>query len=178
METIQKIAKLENWKREERNTIDSHVGYWGPFLTEEESLELCDEKFEDETGEMTCLLTKRSGDDRDRAHEQILEAGLMPDDVMGVSGTFSQTGDIFYVDDLHFPLEHKHIKVSKEDFEKMAIPRSLSPGGKGKEGKGKTKLSPSDKGGKAAGRGNDDVRPATADEIQAVNAFRQAAAIK
>ena len=47
---------------------------------------------EDETGEMTCLLTKRSGDDRDRAHEQILEAGLMPDDVMGVSGTFSQTG--------------------------------------------------------------------------------------
>ncbi|MEK9651826.1 MAG: hypothetical protein VW102_06470, partial [Poseidonia sp.] len=42
---------------------------------------------EDETGEMTCLLTKRTGDDRDRAHEQILEAGLMPDDVMGVSGT-------------------------------------------------------------------------------------------
>ena len=41
VETIQKIAKLENWKREERNTIDSHVGYWGPFLTEEESLELC-----------------------------------------------------------------------------------------------------------------------------------------
>ncbi|MEC8340605.1 MAG: hypothetical protein VXZ80_03050, partial [Candidatus Thermoplasmatota archaeon] len=63
---------------------------------------------EDETGEMTCLLTKRSGEDRDRAHEQILEAGLMPDDVMGVSGTFSQTGDIFYVDDLHFPLENKH----------------------------------------------------------------------
>ena len=73
---------------------------------------------------------------------------------------------------------HKHIKVSKEDFEKMAIPRSLSPGGKGKEGKGKTKLSPSDKGGKAAGRGNDDVRPADEDMVQAVNAFRQAAAIK
>jgi DNA polymerase II small subunit/DNA polymerase delta subunit B len=30
---------------------------------------------EDETGELTCLLTKRKGDDRDRAHEQILEAG-------------------------------------------------------------------------------------------------------
>ena len=63
---------------------------------------------EDETAEMTCLLTKRSGDDRDRAHEAILEAGLMPDDVLGVSGTFSQTGDVFYVDDLHFPLETKH----------------------------------------------------------------------
>ena len=59
---------------------------------------------EDETGELTCLLTKRKGDDRDRAHEQILEAGLMPDDVLGVSGTFSQTGDMFYVDDLHFPM--------------------------------------------------------------------------
>ena len=40
---------------------------------------------EDETGELVCLLTKRKGDDRDRAHEQILEAGLMPDDVLGVS---------------------------------------------------------------------------------------------
>ncbi len=69
---------------------------------------------EDETGEMTCLLTKRTGDDRDRAHERILDAGLMPDDVMGVSGTFSQTGDIFYVDDLHFPLESKHQKTSAE----------------------------------------------------------------
>ncbi len=29
----------------------------------------------------------------------------MPDDVLGVSGTFSQTGDMFYVDDLHFPME-------------------------------------------------------------------------
>ena len=54
----------------------------------------------------------------------------------------------------------------------MAIPRSLSPGGKGKEGKGKTKSSPDDKGGKAAGRGKDE------DLVQAVNAFRQAAAVK
>ena len=69
---------------------------------------------EDETGELTCLLTKRKGDDRDRAHEQILEAGLMPDDVLGVSGTFSQTGDMFYVDDLHFPMEATHQKASSE----------------------------------------------------------------
>ena len=38
---------------------------------------------EDETGEMNCLLTKRQGDDRDRFQEQIIEAGLMPDDVLG-----------------------------------------------------------------------------------------------
>ena len=66
---------------------------------------------EDETGEMTCLLTKRQGDDRDKFHEQIIEAGLMPDDVLGVSGTFSQTGDLFYVDDLHFPMKQRHEKA-------------------------------------------------------------------
>ena len=67
---------------------------------------------EDETGEMNCLLTKRQGDDRDRFQEQIIEAGLMPDDVLGVSGTFSQNGDIFYVDDLHFPMKERHEKAS------------------------------------------------------------------
>ena len=85
---------------------------------------------EDETGEMTCLLTKRSGEDRDRAHEQILEAGLMPDDVMGVSGTFSQTGDVFYVDDLHFPLETQHRKVSSEAGVSVAFLSDIHVGSK------------------------------------------------
>ena len=69
---------------------------------------------EDETGEMNCLLTIRQGDDRDRLHEQVVEAGLMPDDVLGVSGSFSQTGDIFYVDDLFFPMKDRHEKKSAE----------------------------------------------------------------
>lgn len=67
---------------------------------------------EDETGEMNCLLTIRQGEDRDRLHEQVVEAGLMPDDVLGVSGSFSQTGDIFYVDDLFFPMKDRHEKKS------------------------------------------------------------------
>jgi DNA polymerase II small subunit len=79
---------------------------------------------------MTCLLTKRSGDERDRAHEAILEAGLMPDDVLGVSGTFSQTGDLFYVDDLHFPLENKHEKVSSEDGVSVAFLSDIHVGSK------------------------------------------------
>ena len=66
---------------------------------------------EDETGEMTCLLTKRSGDDRDRAHEQILEAGLRPTRRRWGLGTFSQTGDIFYVDDLYLPLKQSTERV-------------------------------------------------------------------
>ena len=31
---------------------------------------------------------QKRGDDRDRKQEQIIEAGLMPDDVIGVSGNF------------------------------------------------------------------------------------------
>ena len=85
---------------------------------------------EDETGEMTCLLTKRKGEDRDRAHEAILEAGLMPDDVLGVSGTFSQTGDLFYVDDLHFPLESRHQKVSAEQGVSVAFLSDIHVGSK------------------------------------------------
>jgi len=39
-ETIQKIARLEGWKRKERNSLDGWGGYWGPFLTTEEEREL------------------------------------------------------------------------------------------------------------------------------------------
>tara|TARA_R110000796_G_scaffold164528_2_gene281393 strand:- start:3193 stop:3585 length:393 start_codon:yes stop_codon:yes gene_type:complete len=38
--TIQKIAKLEGWKREKRNSLEGCGGYWGPFLTTEEEKEL------------------------------------------------------------------------------------------------------------------------------------------
>ena len=85
---------------------------------------------EDETGEMTCLLTKRQGDDRDRAQEMILESGLMPDDVLGVSGSFSQTGDVFYVSDLFFPLKQKHQKYSSEHGVSVAFLSDIHVGSK------------------------------------------------
>lgn len=85
---------------------------------------------EDETGEMTCLLTKRQGDDRDRAQEMILESGLMPDDVLGVSGSFSQTGDVFYVSDLFFPLKQKHQKSSSEHGVSVAFLSDIHVGSK------------------------------------------------
>ena len=55
-------------------------------------------QLEDETGAMTCLVPKREEDPN-----PYIQHGLMPDDVVGVSGTFSTSGDIFLVDDLHFP---------------------------------------------------------------------------
>ena len=85
---------------------------------------------EDVTGEMTCLLTKRQGDDRDRAQEMILESGLMPDDVLGVSGSFSQTGDVFYVSDLFFPLKPKHQKSSSEHGVSVAFISDIHVGSK------------------------------------------------
>ncbi len=85
---------------------------------------------EDESGEMLCLLTKRQGDDRDRAQEMILESGLMPDDVLGVSGSFSQTGDIFYVSDLFFPLKPKHQKSSSEHGVSVAFLSDIHVGSK------------------------------------------------
>ena len=58
---------------------------------------------EDETGELAnCLLTKPKGDDYDKEPAQVIEAGLMPDDVIGISGSFSNDGNLFYVSDLHF----------------------------------------------------------------------------
>ena len=85
---------------------------------------------EDETGEMNCLLTIRKGDDRDRMHEQVVEAGLMPDDVLGVSGSFSQTGDIFYVDDLFFPMKDRHEKKSADIGVSVAFLSDIHVGSK------------------------------------------------
>ena len=65
---------------------------------------------EDETGEIRCMLYKPNSENRDKYQEQIIEAGLMPDDVIGVSGNFNQSGEIFVVDDLHFPMKERHQK--------------------------------------------------------------------
>jgi len=55
---------------------------------------------EDASGEVTCLLSQR---DEEGPTQEIVHAGLMADDVIGVSGYFSSTGDIIYVEDIHFP---------------------------------------------------------------------------
>tara|TARA_R110002012_G_scaffold51285_1_gene132652 strand:+ start:53 stop:430 length:378 start_codon:yes stop_codon:yes gene_type:complete len=45
MEIIQKIARLEGWKRRERNALDGWGGFWGPYLTTEEERELPESDF-------------------------------------------------------------------------------------------------------------------------------------
>ena len=42
---ILQIARLEEWKRDKRNCLEGCGGYWGPFLTTEESLELPESDF-------------------------------------------------------------------------------------------------------------------------------------
>ena len=55
---------------------------------------------EDNSGEVTCLLSKR---DEGGTEQDIVHAGLMPDDVIGVTGNFSESGELFYCENLHFP---------------------------------------------------------------------------
>ncbi len=62
---------------------------------------------EDSSGQVTCLLSQRDEEDE---NQTIVHAGLMDDDAIGVSGYFSQTGDIIYVEDIHFPPLTQHNK--------------------------------------------------------------------
>ena len=45
VKTILQIARLEEWKREKRNSLEGCGGYWGPFLTTEEQSELPETDF-------------------------------------------------------------------------------------------------------------------------------------
>jgi len=85
---------------------------------------------EDSSGDLNCLLMNRTGDDRVIEHSQVIEAGLMPDDVIGVSGTFSQNGDMFYVDDLHFPMQNSHDKKYAEQGVSVAFLSDIHVGSK------------------------------------------------
>jgi DNA polymerase II small subunit len=60
---------------------------------------------EDSTGEVRCMLIQR---DEDNPNQEIVHAGLMNDDVIGVSGHFNQDGSMIWVDDIHFPALEKH----------------------------------------------------------------------
>ena len=62
---------------------------------------------EDATSEVRCMLMQR---DEEEPNQEIVHAGLMNDDVIGVTGTFSQSGDLVYVDDIHFPPLNQHKK--------------------------------------------------------------------
>jgi len=62
---------------------------------------------EDVSSEVRCMLMQR---DEDSANQEIVHAGLMNDDVIGVTGSFSQSGDLVYVDDIHFPPLGQHKK--------------------------------------------------------------------
>ena len=67
-------------------------------------------ELEDESAAMTCLVRKSEVDPN-----PYIQHGLMPDDVIGVSGSFSQSGDLFYVDDLHFPPLPRRQRTSAPD---------------------------------------------------------------
>lgn len=84
---------------------------------------------EDASGEVTCLLSQR---DEDTPNQQIVHAGLMEDDVIGVTGHFSQTGDLVNVDDIHFPplAQHETRRAGEDRAVSVAFISDLHLGSK------------------------------------------------
>jgi DNA polymerase II small subunit len=84
---------------------------------------------EDSTGEVRCMLMQR---DEGGPNQEIVHAGLMDDDVIGVSGTFSQSGDLVYVDDIHFPplSQHERRTAGKDQAVSAAFISDLHLGSK------------------------------------------------
>lgn len=84
---------------------------------------------EDATGEVRCMLMQR---DEDGPNQEIVHAGLMEDDVIGVSGTFSQSGDLVYVEDIHFPplSQHKRRTAGEDQAVSAAFISDLHLGSK------------------------------------------------
>ena len=62
---------------------------------------------EDATSEVRCMLMQR---DEDGPNQEIVHAGLMNDDVIGITGNFNQEGRAIFVDDIHFPPLDQHKK--------------------------------------------------------------------
>ena len=62
---------------------------------------------EDESASMSCLLIRR--DDHGATHA--VNAGLMPDDAIGVTGRVAREGDKLNVEDIHFPPLPRHRKA-------------------------------------------------------------------
>ncbi len=65
---------------------------------------------EDEAAEVSCIIFSR--DDTDAENRDLVHAGLMTDDVIGVTGNFSNSDDIFYVENTHFPPLNHHDKAT------------------------------------------------------------------
>ena len=85
-------------------------------------------ELEDRSGAMKCLLTSKQGENLN--HQRIIEAGLMPDDVIGVTVSSSQSGDIFYVDDLFFPSHKRRTKAHAEEGVSVAFLSDIHVGSK------------------------------------------------
>jgi DNA polymerase II small subunit len=82
-------------------------------------------EIEDNSGSMTCLIRKDSEDPN-----PVVESGIMPDNVIGVSGSFARDGDLFYVDDLHWPDTPIHQRTHAEQGISVAFLSDIHVGSK------------------------------------------------
>lgn len=84
---------------------------------------------EDETAEVRCMVAMRNSSDSGVPHE-IARIGLMPDDVVGVSGLLNRSGDLLYVDDIHFPPLPRRQRTHAEQGVSVAFLSDIHVGSK------------------------------------------------
>ena len=82
-------------------------------------------ELEDHSGSMVCLLRKDNEDPN-----PVVKSGIMPDNVIGVSGSFSRDGDLFYVEDLHWPEAPPRTRTHAEQGVSVAFLSDIHVGSK------------------------------------------------
>ena len=80
---------------------------------------------EDETASVECLITRSEEDVNDIVH-----VGLMPDDVIGLKGSFSRNNDLFFAEQPYFPRLEVHERAHAEQGVSVAFISDLHVGSK------------------------------------------------
>ena len=88
---------------------------------------------EDKTGEIDCMIYKETDPDfelQQKESQRVLRRGFMTDDIVGITGNFTEGKDTFIVQDIHFPPLSNHKKNHSEDSVSVAFISDIHLGSK------------------------------------------------
>ena len=88
---------------------------------------------EDKTGEVKCIIYKETDPDyelQQKETQKVIRRGFMTDDVVGITGNFTERNDVFVVNDIHFPPLGTHKKIHSEEDVSAAFISDIHLGSK------------------------------------------------
>ena len=88
---------------------------------------------EDKTGEIDCIIYKETDPDfelQQQETQRVLRRGFMTDDIVGITGNFTEGKNIFVVKDIHFPPLSTHKKVHSSEEVSAAFISDIHLGSK------------------------------------------------